>query len=113
MTAAHPPLTAEDFNTQYYAEHRYIFIDDEDANMLYTYGHDRDEEFARQANEFDIEILGLDVVEAQHTAADIHHFWAITIEPKPQWRFTSRNTETHKNIEENTPGAFPVSVIFR
>ncbi|QZH69539.1 hypothetical protein [Mycolicibacterium farcinogenes] len=113
MTATHPPLTAEDFNTEYYAEHRYIFIDDEGANMLYTYGHDRDEEFARQANEFDIEILGLDADEAQRTADDVHHRWAIVIEPKPEWRFTWVDAETGRGIEESTPGAFPISLIYR
>lgn len=107
MTTIHPPLTAEDFEMQYDADHRYMFTQDEDGGMLYTYGHDRDEEFTRQAREFAIEINDLDAEEADRLTVDVvNHLWAITTDPKPEWRFTWRN------VDENTPGAFPVSVIF-
>lgn len=112
MTAVHPPLTAEDFDTQYDAEHRYMFIEHEYGDMLYTYGHDRDEEFAQQANEFDIELRGLDAEDTQLTADDVHHRWAVLIAPKPEWRFWI-DTDTGEDIQESTPGAFPISLIYR
>ncbi|MEX3650431.1 hypothetical protein [Mycolicibacterium porcinum] len=113
MSTVHPPLTAEDFETQYDVEHRYMFIEHEDADMLYTYGHDRDEEFARQVSEFDFELLGLDADEAQWTADDVHHRWAVVIAPKPEWRFTWIDTQAGRDIDESTPGAFPISLIYR
>lgn len=113
MIAVHPPLTAEDFDTQYDAEHRYMFIEHEYGDMLYTYGHHRDEEFARQATEFGVQIRGLDADEAQLTADDVHHLWAIVIAPKPDWRFTWIDIETGCDIDEGTPGAFPISLIDR
>ncbi len=39
MTTVHPPLTAEDFDTEYDAEHHYMFIHHEDGDILHTYGH--------------------------------------------------------------------------
>ncbi len=113
MSAVHPPLSVEDFNTQYDVEHRYMFIEREDANMFFTYGHHRDEEFARQSNEFDIELLGLDADEAQRTADDVHHRWAIVIAPKPDWLVTWIDAKTGCDIAESTPGAFPISLIYR
>lgn len=108
MTTIHPPLAAEDFETQYDNKHRYMFIEHEDGDMFYTYGHDRDDEFARQVREYDIEIGGMAAEDVEEiTAEDVGHYWAVTVEPKPEWRFTWRD------IDEKTPGAFPVSVIFR
>ncbi|MBE5476945.1 hypothetical protein [Mycobacteroides abscessus] len=105
MTTIHPPLTAEDFETQYDAEHRYMFTQDEDGETLYAYGHDRDDEFIRQAREFDKEIGGIPADMLDVTVYSPRHIWAITIEPRPEWRFTCRE------VDENTPGAFPVSVL--
>ncbi|SKO29342.1 hypothetical protein [Mycobacteroides abscessus] len=108
MSTVHPPLTAEDFETQYDAEHRYMFIQDEGGDMLYTYGHDRDDEFARQAREFALEIEDLDKEDADRLTADVVlHLWAVTTHPKPEWRFT------WENVYVTTDGSFPVSVIFR
>lgn len=108
MTTIHPPLTAEDFETQYDDEHRYMFIQDEDGDTLYTYGHDRDDEFARQAREFARDMNDEDDEDADRITGDVvNHLWAVTTEPKPDWRFD------WGGIDENTPGAFPVSVIFR
>ena len=112
MTTVHPPLTAEDFDTEYDAEHHYMFIQHEDGDMLYTYGHHRDEEFARQVNEFDIELCGLDAEDAQRTAADVHRRGAVLIAPKPEWRFWI-DTDTGDEVKESTPGAFPISLIYR
>ena len=105
-TDSYPPLTAKDFETQYDADHVYIFTEDEWGDMLYTYGHDRDAEFARQANEFDIYAGSVDP-EDYYTADDVDHRWAITIEPSPEWRCK------WAGVDEHTPGAFPVSVIWR
>lgn len=82
MPTVYPPLTAEDFETQYDNEHRYMFIEPEDGDMFYTYGHDRDDEFASQVVPY---VLGGDL------------FCIIGIH----------------SADEDTPGAFPVSVIFR
>lgn len=70
MSTVHPPLAAEDFETQYDSKHRYMFIEHEDGDMFYTYGHDRDDEFARQIREYDIEIGGMDVEDAEEVSAE-------------------------------------------
>ncbi|SKQ88719.1 Uncharacterised protein [Mycobacteroides abscessus subsp. abscessus] len=108
MTTTHvyPPLTPEDFETQYDEKHHYMFTDDEDCDMFYTYGHDRDEEFVSQLREYHIEILRwYDPDEVEFSEGDIRHLWAVTVEPAPEWRITWRD------VTENTPGAFPVSVV--
>lgn len=107
MTTTHvyPPLTPEDFETQYDEKHRYIFTEDEGGDMFYAYGHDRDDEFARQLKEFWIQIGGSDPVETWLHPVEIEHRWAVTIEPAPEWRCTWRG------VNELTLGAFPVSVV--
>ena len=107
MTTTHvyPPLTPEDFETQYDEKRRYMFTEDENGDMFYTYGHDRNEEFLRQIKEYCIEIGGSDPEEVQFRPDDIEHRWAVAIEPAPEWRITWRD------VNELTPGAFPVSVV--
>lgn len=107
MTTTHvyPPLTPEDFETQYDEKHHYMFVEDENGDLFYTYGHDRDSEFVRQIREYCIEIGGVDPDEVEIDGGDIDHRWAVTIQPAPEWQFTCRD------VNENTPGAFPVSVV--
>ncbi|MDM2418432.1 Uncharacterised protein [Mycobacteroides abscessus subsp. massiliense] len=107
MTTTHvyPPLTPEDFETQYDEKHRYMFTEDENGDMYYAYGHDRDSEFVRQLREYCIEIARSSPDDAEFSEGDITHLWAVTVEPAPEWRFTWRN------VTESTPGAFPISVV--
>lgn len=107
MTTTHvyPPLTPEDFETQYDEKRRYMFTEDENGDMYYAYGHDRDEEFVRQLREYCIEIGGVDPNEVDIDGVGIRHLWAVTMDPAPEWGFT------WIDVTEHTPGAFPVSVI--
>ncbi|KPG13754.1 hypothetical protein [Mycobacteroides immunogenum] len=105
ITRVYPPLTPEDFETQYDEKHRYMFTEDENGDMYYTYGHDRDDEFVRQLREYCIEVGGCPPDEAEFDSSDIEHRWAVTVEPAPEWRFT------WLDVTESTPGAFPISVV--
>lgn len=100
------PLTAKDFDTQWDSTHTYPFFEDERGDRLYAYGHDRDAEFAAEATRFGIEIGELDPEDAECTTEDITHHWAVVTDPEEQ-------SFTWCDITENTPGAFPVSVLER
>ena len=97
-----PPLTAKDFEMEYDG-HVYPFFEDEDA-CLTMYGHDRDEEFAAEATRFDMEIGGLNREDALSVASDVRHLWVVVDDP---------DEGTLSTVTEDTPNAFPVSVIWR
>lgn len=99
------PLTAKDFELQYDATHRYMFFEDEFANGLYAYGHDHDAKFAAEVNAYDLHCSGYNDWSA-YTAEDVSHYWAVVTDPE-MLQFT------WKGVTESTPGAFPVSVIYR
>ncbi|QBI98761.1 hypothetical protein SEA_BOBBY_131 [Mycobacterium phage Bobby] len=102
MDVTLPPLTREDFEFQYDAGHTYPFFEDENAWGLYAYGDIDPAEFARLANEYDIEIGGLNPGDATYTADDVHTRWAARVdEDCLQW------------APSGTPNAFPVAVLDR
>lgn len=100
----HPPLTPADFETKWDSVHIYPFFEDEWGERLYAYGHDHDSEFAAAATDFHMEIGGLDLEDAECTAEDITHYWAVVIDPEEM-------TFTWAGVTKDTPGAFPVSVL--
>lgn len=102
-----PPLVPKDFELQYDSDHDYSFFEDEDANGLYSYGHDRDAEFVNEVNEYDAYTSGfVDDDLTTYNVGDVHHVWAVVTDPTTE-QFTWHG------VTENTPNAFPVSVIRR
>jgi hypothetical protein len=105
----YPPLTAKDFEMRYaVVGHVYPFYEDEEGLGLFAYGHDRDAEFAAEANEYDIAVSGSiareDIEEFGYAADDVSHYWAVMVD---QERYT------WVGITADTPNAFPVSVLWR
>lgn len=98
--------SAKDFVMVWDDENTFPFIEDEDANGLYGFGHHDKDEFAAAANRFDF-VCGLDPEDCSYTAADVQHLYAAPSPILPEERFT------WKDVTPETPGAFPLTLIYR
>ncbi len=106
MTEALPPLTAADFVSGL-TYNCVNLIEDENGDWVYAYGHIDREKFAAAVNEFDRDMAGPLDWDQQYTAEDVQHLHAVTVNPPPEWYMT------WANVDGDTPGAFPITVVSR
>lgn len=119
-------LTAADFTVEWDATHTFPFFEDENANGLWGYGHQDEAEFAEAANAYD-HLLDPDGrgSEDDYTADDVSHSWGIAYSHgngEDDWIVSRRVAATDRDlthardltdVDENTPGAFPLTYISR
>lgn len=101
------PLTEAEFLAGCWNdEHRIMETED---GVLIGWGHQHPQAFADQVRAYGVEAGGLDVSEAGIEPNDVQHRWAITVdnERADVW-FTFGEL-----ITAETPGSFPVTVVFR
>ncbi|WP_131827804.1 hypothetical protein [Mycolicibacterium fortuitum] len=100
-----PALTATDFQMHDHVGERILpFIEDENGNGVYGYGHWDKAQFAAAVNDyFQLRWPDLDA-EDWLTAGDVTHVWAVVTNPQTQ-RFS------WDNVTADNPNAFPVTVI--
>lgn len=98
---------AKDFVTVFDDVNTFPFIEDEDGYGVYGYGHHDKAEFATAVNRFDLVVAGLDPEDCQYTAGDVKHLYAAPSPRLPEERFT------WKDVTSETPGAFPLTLIYR
>lgn len=104
-----PPLTAEDMQTPWDNGKTYPFVESEDA-VIMGYGHPDRAEFAAQVTDYD---RSNDPKWAEVTdPADIEQVWALHM-PMPSGEEEDGWWIKWSDVDANTPGAFPVSVIRR
>jgi hypothetical protein len=106
MTTA---LTEDDFTMLYDPEHRFRFIESEDATIM-AWGHREAEEFLDEVFAYD-KLCDSNYAE-RGTPGEISHLWAVRDEPGPSddgdWWI--RWSDEKGAFTEATPGAFPVTV---
>lgn len=107
LNAATYVWSAKDFVVVWDDENTFPFIEDEDAYGLYGYGHHAKDEFAAAVNRYDLIATGLDPEDCVYTAADVQHLYAVPSPTLPEERFT------WKDVTPETPGAFPLTLVYR
>jgi hypothetical protein len=101
-----PPLTAEDFVAPGFTYRGVPVVEPEDGDCVFTHGHVDADLFVAAVHDYDSEFADPGAAEA-HNPDDVEHWWAVTIEPAPEWRIR------WGGITADTPGAFPVTVVER
>jgi len=102
-----PPLTAEDFKGGTVVA-GIDLSEDENANWVIAFGHLDKTEYAHAVNAYDTGANGEPYLDGdQYTEEDVQHAHAVTITRPPEWWISLRN------VTAETPGAFPVTVVFR
>lgn len=113
-TAPLPPLTASDFEMQYDPDHRYPFFEDEDA-AIFAFGHPDPAELAEAINAYFVHCGASDPEgDPACTPDDVDHRWAVTTQRGDETGFRYRDITAdgrHRDITEDTPGAFPITVV--
>lgn len=104
---AWPALTAADFQMHDHANERTLpFVEDENGNGVYGYGHWDKAQFVATVNEyFGRKWPDLDA-DDEYTASDVVHVWAVVTDPDTQ-RFS------WEKVTADRPNAFPVTAIQR
>jgi hypothetical protein len=106
-----PPLTVAHFEDACGHNHRGIAIVDTEDGDVFTFGHVDLDEFASAVNEHEAELIGhMDEDDQIHTA-DVAHLWAVTVQPDDHPEGWLINWG--KNVSEQAPGAFPMTVATR
>jgi len=108
-----PPLaalTAEEFNDGAGYTFRGVpIIESEDADWVYAYGHVDDETMAGAVTDYDREVSGDASLECTEPD-EVQHLYAVTVkaadDPDGWWI-------NWGNIAEDTPGAFPITLVSR
>ena len=101
------PLTSADFDMRYDADHTFPFLESEDA-VIMAYGHPDKAEFVQLVKQYD-DLCNGSPVEA-HATGDVQHVWATVerdVDAPEDWR------TNWGGVTAETPGAFPMTVIFR
>lgn len=107
-----PPVTAEEFADGCGFKYRDIPVcEDENAYWVYTHGHIDRRLFADVVNDYDEELAGPIDEDDKYDFGSVEHRWAVTLR-------TSDDPEGWliawpKEVTEQTPGAFPMTVVSR
>ena len=104
-----PAMTAEDFEMRWDEDHTFPFTENEDATIM-AHGHHDREAFARQVCEYDKLVAGSDFYDEPMDGSDVQHLWAVRLDrghEEDGWMIQ------WGGVTENTPNAFPVTVILR
>lgn len=95
------PLTADDFTTVYDESHTFPFIEDENANGVYGFGHTDRAEFAAAVNEYDRYSSGDDDL-IPYAAEDVRRGYAVAMSDE-RFRFVTADVD----------GAVPITYVLR
>lgn len=103
------PLTAEDFTMQYDAEHKFPFIENEDATIM-AWGHGDPEALLDAIFEYDT--LCDPKYAERGEEGSLARRWAVRVEPDDpeDEQFWFQWAGQDASFTEATPGAFPVTI---
>lgn len=104
-----PPLTADDFEMRWDADHTFPFTEDEDATIM-AYGRHDPTEFVRQVFVYDQLTGETDSSDGPMDAGEVQHKWAVHLDrggEEDGWWIT------WGDVTESTEQAFPVTVVIR
>lgn len=96
----------KDFVTVWDDENTFPFIEDENA-VIYGYGHHDKAKFVEVVKRYDMVVGGCDPEDCGCSEAEIQHLYAAPDRTYPEERFT------WKDVTPETPGAFPLTLVYR
>ena len=115
MSASLPALTAEEFNAGCGYTFRGVpLCEDENGSYVFAYGHVPARSFLWAIADYDREECGEDT--CVYEPGDVRHVWAITIQhalSADGWYIRWSHDSDGREINADTPNAFPVTVVNR
>lgn len=110
MTSETTTLTAADFEMKYDADHTFPFFESENGTIM-GYGHPGKAEFAALVKQYDDLCNGSEAYPEPHSPDEVQHVWGVVDNAHEaetgEWRVS------WAGVTAETPGAFPMTVIFR
>lgn len=111
-----PALTPSDFEMRWDADHTFPFTENEDATIM-AHGHHDPAEFVKQIKVYDTLVNGPEPYDDVMDEGEVKHYWAVRTNVNFEDVDDGEDIDgwwiKWGGITQDTPNAFPVTVVTR